>query len=76
MKQQLLRKQQVVPILKEKTLRDVLTETMDTLGIELSSFDIVSNHIIFSVDGVMVRNLDAVLSVGQEVKLIPAMKAG
>jgi len=75
MKQQML-KLQTVTIQKEKTLKDVLAETLQEKGIELSNLEKIANQIIFSVDGAMVRSLASVIKAGQVVKLIPAVKAG
>ncbi len=75
MKQQML-KLQTVTIQEEKTLKDVLSETLQERGIELSNLENIANQVIFSVDGAMVRDLASVIKTGQTVKLIPAVKAG
>jgi len=76
MKQKLAFKQKLVTLQKEKTLKDVLSETLQERGIELSNLEKIANQIIFSVDNVMVRDLASVIKAGQTVRLIPAVKAG
>ncbi len=76
MKQKLAFKQKLVTLQKEKTLKDVLSETLQERGIELSNLEKFANQIIFSVDGAMVRDLASVIKAGQTVRLIPAVKAG
>ncbi len=76
MKQKLAFKLETVTLQKEKTLKDVLSETLQERGIELSKLEKYANQIIFSVDNVMVRDLASVIKAGQTVRLIPAVKAG
>jgi len=76
MKQKLAFKLETVTLQKEKTLKDVLAETLQERGIELSKLEKYANQIIFSVDNVMVRDLASVIKAGQTVRLIPAVKAG
>ncbi len=76
MKQKLAFKQKLVTLQKEKTLKDVLSETLQERGIELANLEKIANQIIFSVDNVMVRDLASVIKAGQTVRLIPAVKAG
>jgi len=63
-------------IQEPKTLRAVLQEAMIERGMDLGLLDKIASHLIFSVDNVMVRSLDAIIKVGQTVRLIPAVKAG
>ncbi len=76
MKQKLAFKLETVTLQKEKTLKDVLSETLQERGIELANLEKFANQIIFSVDNVMVRDLASVIKAGQTVRLIPAVKAG
>jgi len=76
MKQKLVFKQKNVVIQEPKTLRAVLQEAMIERGMDLGLLDKIASHLIFSVDNVMVRSLDAIIKVGQTVRLIPAVKAG
>ena len=74
MKQRLVYKEVILE--KPKTLKTILEEEMVLKGLELTLIDKVRNHLIFAVDGVMERNLNTVLKIGQTVRLIPAVKAG
>jgi len=76
MKQQLVFKKTQVTIQQEKTLKNVLEEAMIVQGLDLELFDKVASHVIFNVEGMLVRALDTIIKVGQTVKLIPAVKAG
>ncbi len=76
MKQNLIFKKAEVVLEKPKTLKAVLEDKILEQGLELSLLDTIKNHLIFSVDNVMVRNLDTEVKTGATVRLIPAVKAG
>ncbi len=76
MKQATVFKKAEVVLEKPKTLKSVLADKMIEQGLELSLLEKIANHLIFSVDNVMERNLDSEIKTGAVVKLIPAVKAG
>ncbi len=76
MKQTTVFKQAEVVLEKPKTLKSILEEKMLEQNLELSLLDKIANHLIFSVNNVMERNLDTEIKTGAVVKLIPAVKAG
>ena len=76
MNQKLIFKQKNVVIQEPKTLKAVLQDALLERGMDIGLLDKIANHIIFSVDNVMVRSLDTIIKVGQTVRLIPAVKAG
>lgn len=76
MKQQLVFKKTQVTIQNQKTLKTILKEAMIVQGLDLGLLDKIATHIIFNVEGVLVRGLDTIVKVGQTVRLIPAVKAG
>lgn len=86
MKQILLTKQELVPLQKEQTLRQVLENVLIEKGLDSSLVDLASKHVLFSVDGVIPNNgttrlsvaetLDLVVKPTQEVRLLPAQAGG
>lgn len=86
MKQILLTKQELVPLEKEQTLRSVLEQVLASNGLDSSLLDLASQHIMFSVDGVIPNNgktrlsvaetLDMVVKPTQEVRILPAVASG
>lgn len=76
MKQQTILKKAEVVLEEPKTLKSILEEKMTEQGLDLSLLEKVANHLIFNVEGVMVRDLNTEVKTGATVKLIPAQKAG
>lgn len=76
MNQKLVFKKTQVTVQNQKTLRNVLEEALIVQGLELGLLEKIANHVIFNVEGALVRGLDTIIKVGQTVKLIPAVKAG
>ncbi len=76
MKQQTVFKKVEVVIEEPKTLQSILEEKMIEQGLDLSLLEKIANHLIFSVNNVMERNLSSEVKTGATVRLIPAVKAG
>ncbi len=76
MKQQTVFKKVEVVLEEPKTLKSILREKMIEQGLELNLLEKLANHIIFSVNNVMERNLSSEVKTGATVRLIPAVKAG
>lgn len=76
MKQILAFKKAEVVLEKPKTLKLILEEKMLEQNLDLSTLEKVANHLIFNVEGSMVRDIMTKIKTGATVKLIPAQKAG
>jgi len=76
MKQKLVFKRAEVVLEKPKTLKTILEDKILEQNLDINLLDTIKNHLIFSVDNVMVRNLDTEIKSGSTVRLIPAVKAG
>ena len=76
MKQQLAFKRTDVVLEKPQTLRAILEDKMLEQNLDLGLLEKVANHLIFNVEGVMVRDIMTKIRTGATVKLIPAQKAG
>ncbi len=76
MKQQTVFKKVEVVLEEPKTLQSILEEKMIEQGLDLSLLEKIANHLIFSVNNVMERNLSSEVKTGATVRLIPAVKAG
>ncbi len=76
MKQQTVFKKVEVVLEEPKTLQSILEEKMIEQGLDLSLLEKIANHLIFSVNNVMERNIDSEVKTGATVRLIPAVKAG
>jgi len=76
MKQQTVFKKVEVVLEEPKTLHSILEEKMIEQGLDLSLLEKIANHLIFSVNNVMERNLSSEVKTGATVRLIPAVKAG
>ncbi len=76
MKQQTVFKKVEVVLEEPKTLKSILREKMIEQGLELNLLEKLANHLIFSVNNIMERNLSTEVKTGATVRLIPAVKAG
>ncbi len=76
MTQKLVLKQEHVTIQEPKTLESLLREKLLQKGMDVNLLEKVANSIIFSVDNVMVKDLQTEIKTGQTVKLIPAVTGG
>ncbi len=76
MKQILAFKKTEVVLEKPQTLRSILEEKMLEQNLDLSLLEKIANHLIFNVEGSMVRDIMTKVKTGATVKLIPAQKAG
>ena len=76
MKQQTVFKKVEVVLEEPKTLQSILEDKMIEQGLDLSLLEKIANHLIFSVNNVMERNLSSEVKTGATVRLIPAVKAG
>ncbi len=76
MKQQTVFKKVEVVLEEPKTLQSILEEKMIEQGLDLSLLEKIANHLIFSVNNVMERNITSEVKTGATVRLIPAVKAG
>jgi len=76
MKQQTVFKKVEVVLEEPKTLQSILEEKMIEQGLDLSLLEKIANHLIFSVNNVMERNITSEVKTGAIVRLIPAVKAG
>jgi len=76
MKQQTVFKKVEVVLEEPRTLQSILEEKMIEQGLDLNLLEKIANHLIFSVNNVMERNIDSEVKTGATVRLIPAVKAG
>ena len=90
MKQKLVFKKHQEVVAKEKNLQSILLDAMNKVGIDAKHLEAIAPNVLFSVDGIMVKPqlenqgnsvnwnamLSRIISVGQKVVLIPAVKAG